>query len=66
MAMSNKIEAQERNLASVFSDAYEFEIPPYQGITDGKRIAGRYDPTRSLQNAIRGLASQHNSKQEHE
>jgi uncharacterized protein with ParB-like and HNH nuclease domain len=30
MAMSNKIEAQERNLASVFSDAYEFEIPPYQ------------------------------------
>ncbi len=30
MAMSNKIEAQERNLPSVFSDAYEFEIPPYQ------------------------------------
>lgn len=28
--MATKIEAQERNVGDIFSDAYELEIPPYQ------------------------------------
>src|SRR6267142_228024 len=28
--MTNKIEAHEQNIGDVFSDDYEFEIPPYQ------------------------------------
>jgi uncharacterized protein with ParB-like and HNH nuclease domain len=28
--MTTKIEAQERNIGDIFSDLYQFEIPPYQ------------------------------------
>jgi hypothetical protein len=28
--VTNKIEAHEQNIARIFSDSYEFEIPPYQ------------------------------------
>jgi len=28
--MTTKIEAHERNIGDIFSDLYQFEIPPYQ------------------------------------
>ena len=35
--MTTKIEAHEHNIGDIFSDLYEFEIPPYQRPYAGKK-----------------------------
>ena len=45
--MTTKIEAHERNIGDIFSDLYQFEIPPYQRpYATGKRIrSANFSPT---------------------
>jgi hypothetical protein len=51
--MTIKIEAHERTIGDIFSDAYEFEIPPYQRPYAWESAGGFFVPNGSTRLPVR-------------